>query len=113
MGVQLFRLNNFVSAAHWVVAFRNFPHSNQDTNAAIEGYHSSLKSRLSQSQKRLTGRRADWLLHVLMGELLEYHRNLVYYKQHGYILNQRQEQLTINAVLKVQPFDGLLCHARQ
>ena len=83
------------------MAFRKFPHSNQDTNAAIEGYHSSLKSRLSQTQKRLTGRRADWLLHVLMGDLVEYHQRRAHHKQHGFIRNQRQEDLTINAVLQV------------
>lgn len=90
-------------AACWIVAFRNIPHSNQDTNAAIEGYHGSLKSRLSQSKTRLTGRRADWLIHVLMGDLLNHYRSQAHYKQHGFTLNQRQEELTTNAVLKVMP----------
>ena len=92
-----------MSVAHWIVAFRNFPHSNQDTNAAIEGYHSSLKSRLSGGQKSMKGRRADWLVHVLTGELIEHLKMVVHHKKNGFTLNKRQEELTVNAVLKVRP----------
>ena len=92
-----------MDAAYWMVAFRNVDHANQDTNAAIEGYHGALKSRMGQHKSRLLGRRLDWLVNMLMGEVLEHYKVLAYRKQHGFQLNIRQEELTANAVLQVPP----------
>lgn len=92
-----------VDAAYWMVAFRNIDHANQDTNAAIEGYHGALKSRMGQHKSRLLGRRLDWLVDILMGEVLEHYKMLAYRKAHGLQLNCRQEELTVNAVLQVGP----------
>ena len=36
-----------------------------------------------------------------MGDLLNHYRMQAHYKQHGFILNQRQEEMTTSAVLKV------------
>ncbi len=78
-----------VDAAYWMVAFRNIDHANQDTNAAIEGYHGALKSRMGQHKSRLLGRRLDLLVDILMGEVLEHYKMLAYRRAHGFQLNCR------------------------
>ena len=57
----------------WVVGHRNLPYVGQDTNAAIESYHSNLKTTLCASKGRAHGRRLDWVIHKLIeGILLHY-----------------------------------------
>lgn len=41
--------------ADWCIAFRNVPHAGQNTNAAMESYHSNLKSILFSSKQKLFG----------------------------------------------------------
>ena len=43
----------------WVVSYRGLPYAGQDTNAAIEGYHTSLKATLKAGKCRMLGRRVD------------------------------------------------------
>jgi hypothetical protein len=57
----------------WVTGFRNIPHVGQDTNAAVESYHANMKSILTSSPQHLTGRRMDWLLFHLTGDVLTHY----------------------------------------
>ena len=50
-------------------AFRTCSLANQDTNGAIEGYHYALKLRLNARKKTMNGRRVDWLLYSLVGDV--------------------------------------------
>lgn len=45
--------------AHVGVGYRNLPYAGQDKNAAIEGYHSFMKSILKSERSRMVGRRVD------------------------------------------------------
>ena len=54
----------------WAVAFRTANTRNQNTNAAIEGYHNAIKLILSVTKAMLSGRRIDWLLWALTNKVL-------------------------------------------
>ena len=88
----------------WVVGHRNLPYAGQDTNAAIiiESYHSNLKATLRASKGIVHGRRLDWVIYELTGEILSHYWYQAMRKQHGFVPNLKQEQFVINAVLKAR-----------
>ena len=86
----------------WVVGHRNLPYAGQDTNAAIESYHSNLKATLRASKGRAHGRRLDWMIYELTEEILSHYWYQAMRKQHGFVPNLKQEQFVINAVLKAR-----------
>ena len=86
----------------WVVGHRNLPYAGQDTNAAIESYHSNLKATLRASKGRAHGRRLDWVIYELTEDILSHYWYQSMRKQHGFVLNLKQEQFIINAVLKAR-----------
>ena len=54
----------------WVKGFKNMPHANEDTNAAVESYHANLKAILRTSRAKFDGRRMDWLVYHLIRDVL-------------------------------------------
>jgi hypothetical protein len=54
----------------WITGFRNIPHAGQDTNVVVESYHANMKSILLSSRQRVGGRRIDWLIYHLTGDVL-------------------------------------------
>ena len=86
----------------WVVGHRNLPYAGQDTNAAIESYHSNLKATLRASKGRAHGRRLDWVIYELTEDILSHYWYQAMRKQHGFVPNLKQEQFVINAVLKAR-----------
>jgi hypothetical protein len=86
----------------WVVGHRNLPYAGQDTNAAIESYHSNLKATLRASKGRAHGRRLDWVIYELTEDILSHYWYQAMRKQHGFVPNLKQEQFIINAVLKAR-----------
>ena len=86
----------------WVVGHRNLPYAGQDTNAAIESYHSNLKATLRAAKGRAHGRRLDWVIYELTEEILSHYWYQAMRKQHGFVPNLKQEQFVINAVLKAR-----------
>ena len=86
----------------WVVGHRNLPYAGQDTNAAIESYHSNLKATLRASKGRAHGRRLDWVIYELTEQILSHYWYQAMRKQHGFVPNLKQEQFVINAVLKAR-----------
>ena len=63
------QLVNHVDAGQWVKGFRTVRHAQQNTTGACEGFHSVLKLLQLSQRSRLGGRRLDWLLKVLTGEV--------------------------------------------
>ena len=57
----------------WCVGARKIPHASQNTNAAIESYHSNLKSILNSAKEMFVGRRMDWLIYHLTCEVLTHY----------------------------------------
>ena len=86
----------------WVVGHRNLPYAGQDTNAAIESYHSNLQATLRASKGRAHGRRLDWVIYKLTGEILSHYWYQSMRKQNGFVPNLKQEQFVINAVVKAR-----------
>ena len=68
----------------WAKAYRKFPHSNQDTNNAIESYHGFIKRRYIYEENNAHNRRVDWLIYVLLMKV-ELH----------YIHNQRLKEVEV------------------
>jgi hypothetical protein len=52
----------FMFAELWMVDVRKVPHSNQNTQASIESYHSALRRWFALDTKGLRGHRIDWLV---------------------------------------------------
>jgi hypothetical protein len=66
-------INSYLLGAKgWDVVHRFLKHSTCQTrhNVAIEAYHGNLKERLKSMKCKLEGRRLDWLIHQLVGNLL-------------------------------------------
>jgi hypothetical protein len=79
---------------------RDNPDAGQDTNAAVESYHANMKSILTSSRQRLTGRRMDWLLFHLTGDVLTHYWYIVQCKLYGFITNKKAERVVVSAVLR-------------
>ena len=86
----------------WVVGYRELPYASQDTNAAIEGYHSTLKSMLKLCKSRMVGRRVDWLIHELIGEVLTHFWYQCLRKRFGFVINRRHEYIVVGVLLKAR-----------
>jgi hypothetical protein len=86
----------------WVVGHRNLCYAGQDTNAAIESYHGNLKATLKQSKRRYHGRRVDWTIHQLVGDVLNHYWYASLRKRFGFVTNTKEEQFVIGALLKAR-----------
>ena len=86
----------------WVTGNRNFPHCGQDTNVAIESYHANLKIILTQTRQKLSGRRMDWLVYHLIGDVLTHYWYGVQCKLYGFIKNRKAEGIVAGAVLRAR-----------
>ena len=99
-----------LGAAMWVGAFRQFDHSSQETNSAIEGYHTSIKTTFSTDKVLLRGRRVDWLVFMLTKKVLAMARDRAVSKLCGFQPNTKQEKATIQAVREGSSFTPATSH---
>ena len=76
----------------WAKAYRNFPHSNQDTNNAIESYHGHLKQTYLCEKNNAYHRRVDWLIYVLMKNVELYYNHMQRLKEVGFIRPRKYEE---------------------
>ena len=83
----------------WCVGARRIPHAGQNTNAAIESYHCNLKSVLNSAKERFVGRRMDWLIYHLTGDVLTHYWYSVQCKAYGFIRNKKQEGIVASAIV--------------
>ena len=67
----------------WAVVNHNLCFVGQDTNTTIESYHGNLKETLRQSKGQYYGRRVDWTIHQLLGNVQNHYRYMTLCKQHG------------------------------
>lgn len=86
----------------WVKGFRNMPHANQDTNAAVESYHANLKALLRMSRSKFDGRRVDWLIYHLLKDVLIHYWYAVQLKLYGFIKNGKAEGIVASAVIRAE-----------
>ena len=74
-------------ASMWCVGAKRIPHAGQNTNAAIETYHTNLKNVLNSTKERFVGRRMDWLVYHLVGDVLTHYWYGVQCKAFGFVKN--------------------------
>ena len=72
----------------WIVGFKNLLYRGRDTNAAIESYHSYMKSVLKAERSRMTGRRMDWCIHALIRDVYTHYWYQRFWKDHGFVDNR-------------------------
>jgi len=80
----------------------NLPYAGHDTNAAIENYHANLKAIFCSSKGRFHGRCVDWAIHGLIGDVLVHYWYKSLRRNHGFVVNRKQEQFVINVLLKAK-----------
>ena len=76
----------------WEKAYRNFPHSNQDTNNAIESYHGYIKQRYLCEKNNACHRRVDWLVDVLLTMVELYYIHMQGLKEAGFVQSTKYEK---------------------
>ena len=86
----------------WVVGYRELLYAGQDTNVAIEGYHSTLKATLKSRKCRMVGHRVNWLIHELTGEVLIHFWYQCLRKRFGFVINKRHEYIVVGTLLKAR-----------
>lgn len=69
----------------WAKAYRNFPHSNQDTNNAIESYHRYIKERYLCEKNNACHKRVDWLIYVLLTKVVLFYNHMHHLKEAGFV----------------------------
>ena len=94
----------------WCTGSRNIPHVGQNTNFAIESYHSNLKSILKSAKERFNGRRMDWLIYHLTREVVTHYWYDVQCKAFGFIHNHNQEGIVASAIIRADaiPYSNVL-----
>lgn len=91
----------------WVLAFRNFNYSHQNTTSAVEGYHGALKQLdLNYDRKRLVGRRLDWLIRILLSVTEERYRVRHQLKRAGYVRNKKAEAAVRASITAAREVDS-------
>ena len=71
----------------WARCFHTLKHVGQETNGAIESYHSHLKRRFLKTIERATNRRVDWLVYQLSTHVYVYYWWVQVSKKHGFYRN--------------------------
>ena len=87
-------------ATMWCVGARRIPHTGQNTNAAIESYHSNLKNILNSTKERFVGRCMDWLIYHLTGDVLTHYWYGVQCKAFGFVRNKQHEGIVCSAIIR-------------
>jgi hypothetical protein len=82
-----------------MVGFQNLPYVGQDTNAAIESYHGTLKAQLKSGKSRLIGCCVDWCIHELVGDVLTHYWYQNLCKIFRFMNNKHQQLFVVGALL--------------
>lgn len=96
-------IDHWRGKAHmWCTRYRSIPHAGQNTNAAIESYHGNLKSILHSAKEKFNGRRMDWLIYHLVGDVMSHYWYNVHLKKFGFVRNTRQEFIVVSAIIRAK-----------
>lgn len=79
---DLWRKNNGM----WEVGAKKIPYVIQNINAFIESYHSNLKSIQDSLRNYFVGRRIDWLIYHLVGDIITHYSYGVQCKSYRFVL---------------------------
>lgn len=86
-------------AEMWVLSFRTYVTLGINTTGTLESFHFVLKNNwLNPSKMRLTNRRLDWLLYVMLHQMLPHFEHKAALKKLGMVVNAAQSALTEKAI---------------
>lgn len=77
------------------------------THTAIEFFHLILKAVLRQSKKKLVGRRMDWLIYELTGNVMEKYDYNDWSKKNGFVENKKIREMVVNSIIQAQAVPDL------
>lgn len=86
----------------WVTRTKNISHVGQETNAVIESYHGNMKAILKASRGKLLGRRVDWLMHMLTGDVVNCYDYMTFRKEHGFMSNKKVRVLVLTTIVRAR-----------
>eukprot|EP01018_Ginkgo_biloba_P021291 Gb_07445 [translate_table: standard] len=86
-------LDNKLHMYMWAKAYRDFPHTNQETNSAIESNHGFLKTKYSCDRRRKSNCLMDWLIYTLMKRVNLYYWNTQNIKDAVFSTNFKLEEM--------------------
>lgn len=76
-------------------------HVKQNTNAALEFYHSNLMSILNLVKDRYVGRQMDYLIQHLMSDVVTHYWYIIQCKAFGFISNMKQEGIVVSTIIRI------------
>ncbi|KAL3699913.1 hypothetical protein R1sor_017935 [Riccia sorocarpa] len=100
--VQYYEKNWHSRITRWAKAYRNYPHSNQDSQGSIERWHATLKQYLRGSKKGKMSRRVVWLITMLTEKIEPFYYCAAELKQQGVIRNRIVAGLVLAAIRSAQ-----------
>jgi len=86
----------------WAKCCRHLKHAGQETNGAIESYHSHLKQVLLKSIRATSHRRVDWLVHQLCSVVHIFYWWRQCAKENGFHRNYKVEKIEAHSWLRAQ-----------
>ncbi len=89
---------------------RNIPHVGQDTNTAIDSFHTNMKWILYSSQEKLTSCKMDWFIYNLVGDVKTHYRYMVQCKTFKYVKNKMQGRHCCQCPLANSWYFRYKCH---
>jgi hypothetical protein len=70
-----------------------------------------MKAVLRQSKGKLVGRRVDWLIHQLTGDVINRYDYMQFRKENGFVTNKKGQSLMLSALTQAQKMSKLKCPA--
>lgn len=82
----------------WCVGARQIYHAKQNTNVALEFYHSNFMSILNLVKDRYVGWQMNCLIQHLMSDVITHYQYIVQCKAFGSISNMKQEGIFVSTI---------------
>ncbi|KAL3691667.1 hypothetical protein R1sor_005318 [Riccia sorocarpa] len=100
--IQYYEKNWHWRIRRWAKAYRNYPHSNQDSQGSIERWHSTLKQYLRGSKKGKMSRQVVWLISMLTDKVEPFFYCASELKQQGQTRNRIVASIVLAAIRKTR-----------
>ncbi|KAL3679156.1 hypothetical protein R1sor_022112 [Riccia sorocarpa] len=100
--ISYYRTHWHPRIGRWAKVYRQYQHSNQESQGAIERWHSTLKTYLRCSRRGKAGRKVFWLLQILTDTLETFFWCASELKRQGRLRNNIVGRLVLAAILKAK-----------
>ncbi|KAL3687890.1 hypothetical protein R1sor_014199 [Riccia sorocarpa] len=100
--ISYYRTHWHPRIGRWAKMYRQYQHSNQESQGAIERWHSTLKTHLRCSRRGKAARKIFWLLQILTDTLETFFWCASELKRQGRLRNNIVGRLVLAAILKAK-----------